>query len=39
MVYGKMNHAAKAREHLEKALQLNPKFPQADEARRALAGL
>jgi tetratricopeptide (TPR) repeat protein len=36
MVYQKLNKASRAREHLEKALQINPKFPNADDARRAL---
>ena len=36
MVYQKLNLSTQARQHLEKALQINPKFAHADDARRAL---
>ena len=34
--YLKQNQRARAKEHLQKALQLNPKFNQADDARKTL---
>ncbi|MGB9105460.1 MAG: tetratricopeptide repeat protein, partial [Terriglobales bacterium] len=37
--YLKQNQRARAKEHLQKALQLNPKFNQADDARKTLEGL
>ena len=39
LVYVKLNNATKAREHLEKALQINPKFQNSDDARSTLDGL
>ena len=39
MVFQKQNNTLQAKEHLEKAIQINPKFPKADDARRALAQL
>ena len=37
--YLKQNERARAKQHLQKALQLNPKFNQADDARKTLDGL
>jgi tetratricopeptide (TPR) repeat protein len=39
LVYQKQSDAAKAKMHLEKALQIDPKFKQADEARQALSAM
>ena len=39
MAYQKLNNSSKAKEHLEKALQINPKFSKADQARDALGQL
>ncbi len=36
MVYQKQKNTADARKHLERALQINPKSPNADEIRKAL---
>ena len=34
MVYQKQNNTAAARKHLQRALQINPNFPAADEIRK-----
>ena len=39
MAYQKSLQRAQAIEHLERALQLNPNFPKADEVRQTLAAL
>ncbi|MBZ5672569.1 MAG: tetratricopeptide repeat protein [Acidobacteriia bacterium] len=39
LTYQKMNNKASAKEHLERVLQVNPKFPQADDVRKALSEL
>jgi tetratricopeptide (TPR) repeat protein len=39
LAYQKSRNTAQAREHLERALQLNPKIPQADDIHKALAEL
>jgi tetratricopeptide (TPR) repeat protein len=36
MVYQKQNNTAEARKHLQRALQINPNFPAADEIRKNL---
>jgi tetratricopeptide (TPR) repeat protein len=36
LVYLKQNERARAKEQLQKSLQINPKFAQADDARKAL---
>jgi tetratricopeptide (TPR) repeat protein len=36
MAYQKAGNLARAREHLQRALEINPKLPQADEIRRLL---
>jgi tetratricopeptide (TPR) repeat protein len=36
LAYMQQNQPARAREHLQKALQLNPKFAQAEDVRKAL---
>jgi Tfp pilus assembly protein PilF len=36
MVYQKQNNTAAARKHLQRALQINPNFPAADEIRKNL---
>ncbi len=36
VAYDKKNEHGKARQHFLKALELNPKFPEADLARKAL---
>lgn len=37
--YEKVNDKVRARQHLQRALQLNPSFAKADDARKALAAL
>ncbi|MBZ5515331.1 MAG: tetratricopeptide repeat protein [Acidobacteriia bacterium] len=39
LVYQKRNDLGKVRQHLERAVQINPKHPSADEARKALEAL
>lgn len=39
LAYQKANNRARAKEHLERALQINPKYPQAAEIRKALSEL
>ncbi len=39
LAYLKQNQRAQAKEHLQKSLQLDPKFSQADDARKALGEL
>ena len=39
LAYMKQNDRARAKEHLQKALQLNPKFPDAEDARKSLEQL
>jgi len=39
VAYQKQNQPAKARQHLQRALQLDPKFRDADAARKLLGGL
>jgi len=37
LAYLKTNKRSQAKEHLERALQINPKYPQADEIRKAVS--
>ena len=39
LAYLKTNKQAQAKEHLERALQINPKYPHADEIRKAVSEL
>jgi tetratricopeptide (TPR) repeat protein len=39
LAYKSANDAARAKSHLERLLQLNPNYPQADQARQALSDL
>ena len=39
LAYLKTNKRAQAKEHLERALQINPKYPHADEIRKAVSEL
>jgi Tfp pilus assembly protein PilF len=39
LAYLKANKMVKAKEHLEQALQINPRYPHADEIRKALSEL
>ena len=39
LTYQKTNNRTRAKEHLERALQINPKYPQAAEIRKALSEL
>jgi tetratricopeptide (TPR) repeat protein len=39
MTYSKMNDRKRARTHLEKVLQIDPKYPQGDQVRQALNDL
>jgi predicted Zn-dependent protease len=39
LAYKSVNDGARAKSHLERVLQLNPKYPQADQVRQALSEL